>query len=99
MSDIHGQFPCSQCGECCRRVNLLSETARLDRGDGVCMHFDEQERLCRIYLERPLICRVDLQFDRNYRHIMTWDAFVDLNQKACRRLQDSQVEGGEGQDT
>jgi len=87
MADAPRSFPCSQCGECCRRVHLLTETAGLDRGDGTCMHFDEGLRQCRIYADRPDICRVDRQYQLNYRTVMSWEAFVELNQEACNALQ------------
>ena len=87
MSEACSPFPCSQCGECCKRVDLLLETASLDRGDGTCMHFDEVLKRCQIYAERPDICRIDRQYETNYRLIMTWEAFVELNQTACKTLQ------------
>lgn len=51
------------------------------------MHFDEVLKQCRIYGERPDICRVDRQYEQNYRLIMTWNDFVELNQAACKTLQ------------
>ncbi|WP_083844260.1 YkgJ family cysteine cluster protein [Pseudogulbenkiania sp. NH8B] len=89
MSDGPHNFPCNQCGECCRRVDLLAETASLDRGDGVCQHFDDGLKRCRIYRQRPDICRVDRQYELHYRLIMTWETFVELNQSACKALQSS----------
>ncbi|EPO6706519.1 YkgJ family cysteine cluster protein [Pseudomonas aeruginosa] len=82
-------FPCNQCGECCRRVHLLVETASLDRGDGICRHFDDDLKRCRIYQQRPDICRVDRQYELHYSHIMSWETFVELNQSACKTLQSS----------
>ncbi|MFN3430435.1 MAG: YkgJ family cysteine cluster protein, partial [Candidatus Sericytochromatia bacterium] len=52
-------FRCTQCGECCRRVSASEVTRPLDRGDGVCRHFDEATNGCAIYETRPLTCRVD----------------------------------------
>ena len=52
-------FPCSKCGQCCKKVGLTPLAKDLDRGDGVCRHYDGATRLCRIYQERPLLCRVD----------------------------------------
>ncbi|MCP8465079.1 YkgJ family cysteine cluster protein [Pseudomonas sp. ZM23] len=91
MSDEQRSFPCNQCGECCRRVHLLKETAALDRGDGTCVHFDEGQRTCRIYDERPDICRVDRQYETIYRQVMSWAEFSELNQAACRMLQGGDV--------
>ncbi|WP_090732145.1 YkgJ family cysteine cluster protein [Azotobacter beijerinckii] len=89
MADGPRNFPCNQCGECCRRVHLLAETASLDRGDGICRHFDDDLKRCRIYQQRPDICWVDRQYELHYRSIMTWEAFVELNQSACKALQSS----------
>lgn len=86
MADAPRSFPCNQCGECCKRVHLLAETASLDRGDGTCRHFDDHLKRCRIYQQRPDVCRIDRQYDQNYRLIMTWKAFVELNQAGCEAL-------------
>jgi uncharacterized protein len=79
-------FPCVQCGLCCQRVNRSSETHFLDRGDGTCKHYDATSKGCSIYEDRPDICRVDLQFTRNYAHLYTWDEFIELNLTVCREL-------------
>lgn len=73
--------------ECCKRVNLLSETAKLDRGDGVCRHLNEVSGNCLVYEDRPDICRVDRQYELHYQRTMTWDLFVEVNEAACRKLQ------------
>ncbi|MFJ5485390.1 YkgJ family cysteine cluster protein [Pectobacterium actinidiae] len=79
-------FPCSQCGLCCQRVNLAQETRYLDRGDGTCRHYDAASKECRIYHQRPDICRVDLQYQLNYIHLYSWEEFVALNLSVCRQL-------------
>lgn len=64
--DPAGNWTCTKCGSCCwfsGRVLAAMEPetaaahAFLDRGDGLCAHFDEETNLCRIYDERPAICR------------------------------------------
>ena len=52
-------FPCSQCGACCRHVDLSELTAYLNRGDGVCRYYDQITHLCTIYDSRPEVCRID----------------------------------------
>ncbi|MCV9880422.1 YkgJ family cysteine cluster protein [Brenneria sp. KBI 447] len=79
-------FPCTQCGLCCQRVNLAQETRYLDRGDGTCRHYDPESKGCRIYHQRPAICRVDLQYQLNYIHLYSWEEFVALNLSVCRQL-------------
>ena len=81
-----GSFPCDQCGLCCQHVSLSDETAWLDRGDGVCRHYDEKTKLCEIYETRPLICRVREQYDLRFKSLFSWQDFVELNLEACRQL-------------
>lgn len=79
-------FPCVQCGLCCQRVSLAEETRSLDRGDGTCLHYDAASKGCSIYNDRPDICRVDLQFERHYSQLYTWEGFVELNLAVCHQL-------------
>ncbi|MDD0996629.1 YkgJ family cysteine cluster protein [Pseudomonas sp. TNT2022 ID1044] len=59
----------------------------MDRGDGVCQHLDELNALCRIYDERPDICRIDRQYVLHYQQAMTWESFVRMNEAGCKQLQ------------
>lgn len=87
MPDTHQAFACSRCMECCRSVHLLSETVAMDRGDGVCRHLDEVNKGCRIYDQRPDICRIDRQYALHYQQAMRWETFVRLNEEGCKQLQ------------
>ena len=80
-------FPCQQCGLCCQHVHLSHETQFLDRGDGICRHYDIASKLCAIYPARPDICRVDLQYDLRYSRCYSWDEYVALNLQVCTSLQ------------
>ncbi|QBH98636.1 YkgJ family cysteine cluster protein [Limnobaculum zhutongyuii] len=86
-------FPCTQCGLCCQRVNLAQETRYLDRGDGFCRYYDVASKGCRIYHERPDICRVDRQYHLNYAHLYSWEEFIALNQAVCQQLIDEYRSG------
>lgn len=79
-------FPCNQCGACCRNVNLAKETEYLDRGDGICVNYDEVTRLCLIYQTRPSICRVDEHYVNFFREVMEWESYVSMNMNACEIL-------------
>lgn len=79
-------FPCTACGKCCCRVNLSEQTSFLDRGDGICLHFDTNTNLCLIYENRPLVCRVEDFYKTHLSHIYTWDEFVKLNLEICQKL-------------
>lgn len=80
-------FPCNACGECCRRVNLSEQTVFLDRGDGICRHFDEQSRLCTIYETRPLVCRVEDYYVAHLSQVIEWHDFVQANLSICQDFQ------------
>jgi len=71
---------------CCCHVNLSLETQFLDRGDGICIAYNQHLKLCRIYDVRPDICRVDEQYKKNYKNKYSWQEFIELNQIACRIL-------------
>ncbi|QEY24613.1 YkgJ family cysteine cluster protein [Neisseria animalis] len=79
-------FPCTACGKCCRLVGNNEQTAFLDRGDGVCRHFDEATNLCGIYADRPLVCRVEDYYRTYFSEQTTWEDFVRINVEICRKL-------------
>lgn len=87
---LEHSFPCDKCGACCRHVDRAEETQFLDRGDGICKHYNETNLLCTIYHERPDICRVDKQYALNYANLYTWDEFVELNRVACEIIVNSE---------
>lgn len=87
---LEHSFPCDKCGACCRHVDRAEETQFLDRGDGICKHYNETNFLCTIYHERPDICRVDKQYALNYANLYTWDEFVELNRVACEIILNSE---------
>ena len=87
MPDLHlrDMFDCDRCGLCCRNV-WMNETYRsLDRGDGVCRYLQE-DNLCSIYEQRPLLCRIDYCYEAYYSEEMTREEFYKLNQYVCETL-------------
>lgn len=81
------RFPCSQCGECCRHIDLIPLLAPFDRGDGVCVHL--RGDLCAIYEDRPEICCVDTMYERYFSEAYTREGFYRLNLRVCQALQDN----------
>jgi len=81
-------FPCYQCGLCCQNVHRSTQTAFLDRGDGVCKHYQMDSKQCGIYEQRPDICRVDRQYALHYARHYTWDEFIAVNLKVCAWLEE-----------
>ena len=81
------QFPCNTCGHCGRSVHLSAETNFLNRGDGICQFFDENTHLCKIYNNRPIVCRVEDYYDAYLTNFYTWDVFINMNIEICHKLQ------------
>lgn len=86
MQEKLNYFPCTACGKCCRKVYLSEKTSYLDRGDGICRHFNEQTNLCNIYENRPVVCRVEEYYKKNLSHIYSWEEFVQINLEICKKL-------------
>lgn len=83
-------FPCQQCGACCKQVNLSAQTAFLDRGDGICLHLDLKSSLCKIYNERPEVCNVQKYYEKYLSDQYTWPDFIEINLIACKQLYESE---------
>lgn len=79
-------FKCDRCGLCCRKVALSEIYRHLDRGDGICIHFDSNTNLCNIYENRPIICKVDVAYDQFFKEKLTLEEYYRLNYGACKIL-------------
>lgn len=79
-------FPCFSCGKCCQRVSSNPQGKYLDRGDGTCRHFDDSTKHCKIYNDRPLICRVEAYYKAYLTHIYSWQEYVEMNLSVCHQL-------------
>lgn len=86
MDDLK-KFPCTACGLCCRHITLNEQTMWLNRGDGICKHLDEKKNLCLIYDKRPLVCRVEDYYKVYFINKLSWNDFIQLNQKVCQKFQ------------
>ncbi|MFB2516000.1 YkgJ family cysteine cluster protein [Lysinibacillus sp. OTC-L20] len=83
-----GNFFCDQCGLCCQNLHLSELYADLDSGDGTCIYFDHQSKLCTIYENRPLKCQVDKMYELYFSSI-TKDEYYQLNYDACQLLKNN----------
>ena len=81
-------FYCDKCGYCCRSLSGVSVFQKLDRGDGVCKHFDEATNLCTIYEQRPLLCRVDESYTAYFQSLFSEEEYEKLNYAACQALKE-----------
>jgi len=83
---MNKSFPCTNCGACCKSIQMSIRTAWLDRGDGVCEYFDDAQNICSIYENRPKICNVFVMYNEHYQNVYSWSEFVFINQKVCEDL-------------
>lgn len=82
-------FNCDQCGACCCSLTQNELYASLDRGDGVCKQFDEHTKKCKIYEQRPLICRVDDAYEHWFYNQMSKSEYYQRNYEICRKLKEN----------
>lgn len=76
-------FDCDKCGLCCIGLNKHELMKDMHNGDGICKHLDLDTRLCRIYDERPIYCRVEEYYDEHLSDEMEKETFMQLNYEAC----------------
>ena len=79
-------FPCNRCGACCQSVGQSDAYRDLDRGDGMCRHYDDMTHLCRIYDHRPIRCNVDAFYDAFLSGKIPYEDYVAQNRAACQEL-------------
>lgn len=80
-------FPCTRCGLCCQHLELNLLYAELNRGDGVCKHYDSNLRGCSIYYARPALCRVDENYIIFAEKLSITDYYA-ANLQVCQALID-----------
>jgi Fe-S-cluster containining protein len=79
-------FECSKCGNCCRSLNFSNELKHLNRGEGVCINFNERDNLCSIFEDRPILCNVEKAFAMVYSHNMSRSDYIRKNIDVCNFL-------------
>lgn len=77
---------CDRCGICCRNIGGIKELSEFLLDDGSCINLDKESNLCKIYDQRPKICRVKEMFDDVYSKFMSADEYINLNTKSCEIL-------------
>lgn len=81
-------FLCDKCGLCCTQLSGSSIYEKLDRGDGVCIYYNDEERVCSIYKDRPLLCNVDMAYEMYFKEQMSRDEYYRLNYESCKKLKE-----------
>lgn len=79
-------FNCDKCGICCTKLKLNMLYKHLDRGDGVCKHFNEKTKLCTIYNNRPLLCNIDKAYLMFFKDKMSIEDYYQKNYRICEKL-------------
>lgn len=79
-------FPCYACGACCKNVSLIEVLATHGYADeeSSCKYL-ENDNVCTIYENRPLICSVRGVYDRYYSD-SPWVDYVVMNMVNCVAL-------------
>lgn len=83
-------YPCKQCGNCCKYVNLVEEIKHLDRGDGICKNLTENN-LCKIYSNRPNVCNGQYVYEHRYSNISVED-FHKMVAIFCKEIREHKIE-------
>ena len=83
-------FKCDKCGLCCKKIGKISILSYLNRGDGICKHYDENTKLCKIYNNRPLFCNVDLGYEKYFHNFFTKEKYYKLNYELCKKMKDDE---------
>ncbi len=81
-------FFCDKCGACCMNLNRSKLYSDLNRGDGICIHFNEKTKLCNIYDTRPDICNVDKLYQLLFVKKMPISEYYQLNYQVCNMLKE-----------
>lgn len=85
-------FQCDCCGLCCMNLKMSTLYHDLDRGDGICLYFDCNSKLCTVYKKRPEKCNVDKTYELYYKDQMPREQYYKLNYEACDRLKKERVQ-------
>lgn len=79
-------FPCTMCGECCKKMGNTPWGKNLALSNGVCKWLDMRTNRCLIYSKRPLVCNVDAYYEKYYASRMSREDFYLLNIEQCNDL-------------
>lgn len=79
-------FLCDKCGLCCMTVGTSPIYKELDRGDGICIYFDDNLKLCNIYDNRPIVCNIDEIYSSFFSDKMSKEDYYKINYESCELL-------------
>ena len=84
---MNEKFFCDRCGKCCQHLNRSSLYKDLDDGTGVCVYYNKESHLCRIYDHRPEKCDVMAMY-KYFSNQLSLTAYLQLNERICRKLKE-----------
>ena len=90
--ETYRTYSCNKCGACCRNVDKVNGMQMYDRGDGTCIHLQENNR-CEIYPTRPSICNGKYVYEHYFSHISV-DEFHNIVHSICKKLQEENTSEG-----
>ncbi len=79
-------FLCVKCGLCCQSLNHIPLLNQFNLGNGVCKFYHTDDCSCQIYKDRPIVCNVELFYDKYLKDKMNRDEYYGLNYKHCLSL-------------
>ena len=102
--DSNQKFKCKRCGACCRAVGSIAKLLPIQVAEvlmpdvrGVCQYLGytgDKQYHCRIYKNRPLLCRVDeLIAIRSKELNISTAELLAITHDACERLRKDELKG------
>jgi Fe-S-cluster containining protein len=80
-------FPCTKCGLCCQNIKGIEQLKDFALESGVCKYYDFDSKECKIYENRPEVCRVDKMY-KYYKNKYSKEEYYKANAKVCNMLQE-----------
>jgi Fe-S-cluster containining protein len=78
-----GDFPCTSCGACCKRIGSFEGGEDFRLSNGSCKHLTK-ENLCGIYETRPEMCRIKKRAEKSS---VSTKLYFKYFASVCNRLQ------------
>lgn len=76
-------YKCENCGECCKNWNPAKHDKNIVDKNGVCKYLDINTNLCTIYENRPIFCRIDELYKKEFKDKMDWNYYIKLQKIGC----------------
>ena len=80
-------FPCTKCGQCCMNISKVEQLIDDHSGNGICIFYRENVG-CKIYQNRPDVCRIDEGYIKFFSSHMSIQEFYQKNAQVCNQLQE-----------